>query len=174
MKYIALLRGINVSGHKKIPMAELRALLTDSGLENVQTYIQTGNVIFDAAASPEILKNQIEVAIKNHFGFDVSVLVITPKVLRQIFDDCPFSEEKKQSSYFSLLYDAPKQELIDAVAEIKYPNEEVSIAKNCIYFYCSTGYGKTKYNNNFFEKKLNVTATARNYKTMLKLLSLSE
>lgn len=124
MKYIALLRGINVSGHKKIPMAELHALLTGSGLENIQTYIQTGNVIFDAAASAEILKNQIEVAIKNHFGFDVPVLVITPKVLRQIFDDCPFSEEEKQNSYFSLLYDAPKQELIDAVAEIKYPTKK--------------------------------------------------
>ena len=171
--YIALLRGINVSGQKKVPMAELRTLLTNAGLENVQTYIQSGNVILK---SPERdvqkLELKIHQAIKTHFGFEVPILVKTREDLQHIFDNCPFPEEKKTNSYFTLLYTVPDKDLIDAVANISYPNEEFVITNTCIYFYCSTGYGKAKYSNNFFERKLKTTATARNYKTMVKLLSL--
>ncbi|GGH35701.1 hypothetical protein IA57_07180 [Mangrovimonas yunxiaonensis] len=173
--FIALLRGINVAGQKKVPMAALREVLTKSGLEQVRTYIQSGNVIFEANnKNTQQLAEDIHKSIKAYFGFEVPILIKTPTQLQQILDACPFPETQKQNSYFSLLYATPRQELIDEVSTIKYPNETVSITKNCIYFYCSAGYGRTKYNNNFFERKLNVTATARNYKTMVKLLSLSQ
>lgn len=172
--YIALLRGINVSGQKKVPMAELQNLLSVAGLENVQTYIQSGNIIFQTSEiSVKKLKLNIQEAIKNHFGFEVPVLVIKPKDLQQIFDDCPFPETEKTNSYFTLLYATPDIELVKEVSEISYPNEAFVITNSCIYFYCSTGYGKAKCNNNFFERKLKITATSRNYKTMVKLLSLS-
>ena len=171
--YIALLRGINVSGQKKIPMAELRELLTNAGLEHVKTYIQSGNVIFK---SPETDAQKLELkmheAIKTHFGFEVPVLVKTPSQLQQVFDDCPFPEEKKTNSYFTLLYAIPDEGLVKEAAKMSYPNEEFVITSDCIYFYCAIGYGKAKYNNNFFERKLKTTSTARNYKTMVKLLSL--
>lgn len=172
MKYLALLRGINVSGQKKIPMAELRTVLTNLGLYMVQTYIQTGNVIFEATAKPDLLRRQIEGAIWDHFGFKVPTLVVTPKQLEQIFKACPFAELKKQNSYFLMLYTPPDQALVNEVASITYTNEDVVVTNNCVYFYSTLGYGKTKYNNNFFERKLKITATARNYKTMVKLLSL--
>ena len=172
--YIALLRGINVGGQKKVLMAELRKLLSDSGLKEVETYIQSGNVIFK---SPEedIQKLELEIheAIKIHFGFEVPILVKTPEDLQHVFDNCPFSEEKKTNSYFTLLYTVPDKDLMDDVAKISYPNEAFFITNDCIYFYCSTGYGKAKYNNNFFERKLKTTATARNYKTMVKLIAMS-
>jgi uncharacterized protein (DUF1697 family) len=172
--YIGLLRGINVSGHKKIPMAELKVLLLNEGLEDVQTYIQSGNVIFKS--SEENIQNlqlMIHNAIKTHFGFEVPVLIKTPNGLKQIFDECPFPKEKKTNSYFTLLYTTPDKNLIEETSKMSYPNEEFVITNDCIYFYCSTGYGKAKYNNNFFERKLKTTSTARNYKTMVKLLSLS-
>ena len=173
--YIALLRGINVGGHKKIPMAELRELLTKKGLQNVQTYIQSGNVIFQSSGEDKHkLEFKIHNAIKTYFGFEVPVLVIFPEELKQIFDDCPFSEENKMISYFMLLFDVPKKDLIQEVSEITYPNEFFEISDNSIYFYSSVGYGKAKCSNNFFERKLKITATARNYKTIVKLLSLSE
>ncbi|MDD7886890.1 DUF1697 domain-containing protein [Flavivirga sp. 57AJ16] len=172
--YIALLRGINVSGQKKIPMAKLRELLTNSGLEGVQTYIQSGNVIFKSSEKDiHKLELKIHEAIKTHFGFEVPILVKTPEDLQYIFDNCPFPDEKKTNSYFTLLYSVPDKGLIDDVSKITYPNETFVIANNCIYFYCSTGYGKAKYNNNFFERKLKTTATARNYKTMVKLIAMS-
>ncbi|MEW4923821.1 DUF1697 domain-containing protein [Algibacter sp. 2305UL17-15] len=169
--YIALLRGINVSGQKKIPMAELRELLSKAGLKNVQTYIQSGNVVFQSSEeSKEKLELKIHNAIKAHFGFEVPILVKTPKELQQIFDDCPFPEDKKINSYFMMLYSAANKDLVNEVSKLSYPNEAFKITDNAVYFYCSTGYGKAKFSNNFFERKLKVTATARNYKTMVKLV----
>lgn len=172
--FIALLRGINVSGQKKIPMAELRELLTKSGLKKVQTYIQSGNVMFQSSEEDkEALESIIHKAIKSHFGFEVPILVLRPEALQQIFDNCPFPQVKKENSYFMMLYSKPDNALIEEISKLSYPNEEFLITEKAVYFYCSVGYGKAKLGNNFFERKLKVTATARNYKTMVKLLSLS-
>lgn len=172
--YIGLLRGVNVSGQKKIPMAELREALSKSGLMNVQTYIQSGNIIFQSSKeNKKILALQIQEIIQLYFGFEVPVLVFISKDLKQIFDKCPFRQDKKENSYFTFLYKKPKKDLVLEVSNITYPNEDFFITQDCIYFYCSVGYGKAKCNNNFFEQKLKVTATARNYKTVQKLLSLT-
>ncbi|MFV0540116.1 MAG: DUF1697 domain-containing protein [Aestuariibaculum sp.] len=170
--YIAFLRGINVGGHKKIPMAELRGILMAEGLKKVTTYIQSGNVIFTSEEEPNSLALKISEAIQNHFGFKVPVLMVSPETLQYVFNACPFPKEKKKNSYFSLLYTIPDEASIIEISNISYPNEEIMVTKSCVYFYASAGYARTKFNNNFFENKLKVTATARNYKTMLKLLSL--
>lgn len=171
--HIALLRGINVGGQKKVPMTELRNLLSDSGLKNVQTYIQSGNVIFHSSEeSKTILENTIQKAILSHFGFDVPVLVRTETEIQNILNVCPFSEEKKTNGYFTLLHSIPSRDLIDETHLISYPNEEFHITDHCVYFFSSTGYGNAKCNNNFFERKLKVDATTRNYNTLVKLLSL--
>ncbi|MGC6429925.1 MAG: DUF1697 domain-containing protein [Jejuia sp.] len=173
-KYIALLRGINVSGQKKIPMAELRKILSEVGLENVQTYIQSGNVIFQSLETKkQVLTSKIQESIKACFGFEVPILVLKPEDLQQIFDSCPFPQEKKENSYFMMLYSEADDVLVEEISKISYPNEEFLITDSAVYFYCSVGYGKAKLGNNFFERKLKVTATARNYNTMVKLLSLS-
>ena len=172
--YIAFLRGINVSGQKKIPMADLRKLLVKAGLKNVQTYIQSGNIVFQHSKENRFnLEEMIQNGIKEHFGFDVSVLVKTSVEIKSILDSCPFSQEKKEASYFTLLHDIPNDDLVNSTSKETYPNEEFIITRDCVYFYSEVGYGNAKCNNNFFERKLKVTATTRNYKTMLKLLSLS-
>ena len=172
--YIVLLKGINVGGHRKVPMAELRELLTKSGFESVKTYIQSGNVILQ---SPEKSIGKIEetmhTIILNHFGFEVSVLVKTRQGLERIFNDSPFPEDIKKSSYFMMLHESPEQELVQMASEKQYEGEVYYIINDCIYFYCAKGYGKAKFNANFFERKLQTFATSRNYNTMLKLLSLS-
>lgn len=172
--YIALLRGINVGGHKKVPMAELREVLTKSGLENVKTYIQTGNIIFQSkiANISEIEKN-IRKAIIDYFGFEVSVLVRTHNQLRRIFENCPFPEEKKANSYFALLSEIPEEDLVKEAKKKTYENEEYAIIEDAIYFYCAQGYGNAKFSLNFFERKLKVAATARNFRTMVRLLAMS-
>ncbi len=171
--YIALLRGINVGGHKKVPMADLRICFTDLGFENVQTYIQSGNVIFESSKKNSFkLAEIIQNAIKSHFGFEASVIVKTPSQLHIIFEACPFSEEKKEKSYFILLNKIPNQNLVDEAMQISYENEEVVIKNDCIYFYNDAGYGKARFKMNTFEHKLNVVGTARNHNTMVKLLSL--
>ena len=172
--YIALLRGINVSGQKKVPMAELRELLyKEKNLENLTTYIQTGNIIFQSSEKSEILESIIHKGIKSHFGFDVPIIVKTRNELQMIFDACPFPKEKKDNSYFIVLNTIPKRDLLKEVEAISFENEEVIIKNDALYFHSSIGYGKSKFNMNIYERKLKVTGTSRNYKTMVKLLSLS-
>ncbi|MEF3077769.1 DUF1697 domain-containing protein [Winogradskyella poriferorum] len=172
--YIVLLRGINVGGHRKVPMVELRELLTKTGFSDVKTYIQSGNVIFKfAETNAQKIENSIQKSIADHFGFDVSVMVRTRQQLQKIFDDCPFSEDKKINSYFAILSHSPDKDLVQEAYNKTYENEEYEITNDCLYFYSNKGYGNAKFSLNYFERKLKVNATARNYKTMLKLLSLS-
>lgn len=172
--FIALLKGINVGGHKKVPMAELRELLSDIGLENVRTYIQSGNVILKSEATSSLdIEKDISNAISNHFKFDVSVLVKTKEDLKRIFDGCPFSEEKKIASHFIMLHDSPHNDLVKLASEKIYIDEEYKIINDCIYYFSAKGFGKAKFNVNFFERKLKTFATARNYRTMLKLIEIT-
>ena len=173
LTYIAFLKGINVGGHKKVPMAELRELLSKASFQNVQTYIQSGNVVLESSKSATEIEDAIQEAILSCFGFEVSVIVKTRAELQTIFDASPYSELEKQKSYFIMFDRIPKIELLKEVESISYENEEVIIKKDCLYFYSSKGYGNAKFNMATFERKLKVIGTARNYNTMVKLLSLS-
>lgn len=171
--YIALLRGINVGGHKKVSMADLRSLLTGIGFNEVLTYIQSGNIVFQSSEKNKtILEDKIQKVIESHFGFLVPVIVKTKQELQLIFDSCIFSEEKKTKSFFILLDKIPETDLVKQVNKITFENEEFSVINNALYFYSSVGYGRTKFNMNTFEKKLKVNATSRNYNTVKKLLDL--
>ena len=173
--YIVLLKGINVGGHKKVPMAELRELLSKLGFENVHTYIQSGNVILQSLEKNTLkIEETIKNAMLDYFGFVVSVLVISRPNLKRVFDNSPFSEGKKKASYFMMLHEIPDTELVKAASKKVYEGEEYKIIKDCIYYFCEKGYGQAKFNANFFERNLKTFATARNYNTMVKLLSLSE
>lgn len=173
--YVALLRGINVGGHKKVPMSTLRELLTEIGFHNVQTYIQSGNVVLQSSEeNTKAIEAKIHKVIESHFQFEVPVLVKTKDELELIFNTCPFEEDKKVKSYFILLQDTPSKELIEEASKKEYKTEEFKITNSCIYFYNEAGYGKSKFNANYFERMLETAATARNYNTMVKLLSLSK
>ena len=173
--YIALLRGINVSGQKKIKMAELRNVLGDAGLKHLQTYIQSGNIVFDSELTD---KEKIEVlitrTIQTSFGFDVPTLVIRKDNVEQILNGNPFLEKEEENKlYYVLLKSTPKQELVEIFNQLQYENERFHIAPDCVYLLCKNGYGRAKLNNNLIERKLGVQATTRNHKTMLKLLEMT-
>ena len=122
--YIVLLRGINVGGHKKVLMAELRELLSNSGFKNVRTYIQSGNVILESSEeSSQNIEGIIHKLVIVRFGFEVSILVRTKQELQAVFDNCPFTEEKKKNSYFTILHTIPSKELIENVSTISYNHE---------------------------------------------------
>lgn len=173
--YIVLLKGINVGGHKKIPMSELRELLSKSGFKNVKTYIQSGNVILQSKEENiEKIEEIIQKVILKYFGFEVSVLVKTRQDLERIFYDCPFSEEKKKASYFMMLHKTPKDDLVELASEKVFDGEVYNIINDCIYYFSDKGFGQAKFNVAFFERKLKTFATARNYNTMLKLLDMCQ
>jgi len=172
-KHIALLRGINVGGHKKFPKVEQLAILNELDLINPKVYLHTGNWIFETSETKENLTLKISKAITEKYGWEVPVVVKTPSEIERILQNCPFSEEKKAKSYFVILSEKPNNNLLKEVSPIQYPNEEIIIIDNCIYFYASKGYGRTKFNMNTFENKLNVKATSRNYNTITKIIALA-
>jgi len=174
--YIALLRGINVSGHNKIKMAELKQLFTDLGFSDVTTYIQSGNVVFQS--EPSIIskiEQQIITQVKQVFGHTIKVLVITKKQLKTVFKSNPFFKNKAiniKALYVIFLKENYFAEGIKLIEPFK-KNEEFELIDNSVYLNYSNGAGNSKLTTNLFEKKLKTTATARNWRTITKLIELS-
>jgi uncharacterized protein (DUF1697 family) len=176
--YIALLRGINVSGQKKIKMADLKIHFEALGYDQVQTYIQSGNVVFSAEPTDQkMVAGQIREQIKSVYGFDVPVMVKSLKEFTGVVKHNPFTDERyhqDQQIYVTFLGEAPTAENLQRLEDISYPNEEYQVDGTTIYFFSSQGYGRAKMNNNFFENKLKVTATTRNWKTVNQLIKMTE
>ena len=176
MRYISILRGINVSGQKKILMKDLKALYEELGFVNVVTYIQSGNVIFDSDGSEEDVIAKIQSAITKQYGFMVPVQVREKTHFENIIKACPFSElnlvEEGTRVMVTFLADIPsKDNVVKLMAYVKEPERLVLIGQE-VYLHCPNGYGTSKLNNNFLEKKLGVRATTRNWKSVLKLWEL--
>ncbi|RNC92600.1 MAG: DUF1697 domain-containing protein [Allomuricauda sp.] len=174
MTHIVFLRGINVGGHKKIKMADLRERLLAIGFVNVQTYIQSGNIVLNTTKT----KNEIAALIKKDlhegFGFDVPVLVMAAEEIEAILKHNPFASEAiSKNLYFALLHNAPEPENNGRLKAADYPNEAFEITDNCVYLNCKIGAGKAKLSNNVIEQKLMVTATTRNLRTLQKMVELA-
>ena len=175
---ISILRGINVSGQKKILMADLKTLYENLGFKNVTTYIQSGNVIFTSAKklSNTELAAVIEKAIKKQYGFDVPVITKTVDEWNKIIAANPFVKKKGidlDRLYVTFLSQPPEEENIKKAESFAYPPDEFIITDLAIYMYVPVSYGNSKLSNNFFETKLKVTATTRNWKTVLTLAELA-
>ncbi len=177
-KYIALLRGINVSGQKKIKMAELRELLSGvKGMDDVATYIQSGNIVFTSKEEQGELQGKIILAIEEHYGYKVGVFVYSQSEWETIVSENPFLQDDAVDAtkcHLSCLDSVPEQQLVDTLKESEYLPDEFRVIGKRIYVHCPNGYGRTKLHNNFFEKKLKVSATTRNWRTTMKLLGMME
>jgi len=170
--YISILRGINVSGQKMIKMADLKTIYEELGFKKVQTYIQSGNVVFKTQeTSATTLEKLISNKILNHYGFEVPNLILTPKDMKEALRNNPFQQYEKM--YFTFLNEIPKSENIEKLSVFNFVDEHFEIIGKVVYFYCPNGYGNAKMNNNFFENKLKVAATTRNLNTVKKLLEMT-
>ena len=152
-KYIALLRGINVSGQKLIKMDALRRMFSGLNFTDVQTYLQSGNVVFSALeTNVNGLEKQIAFQIEKDFGFDVPVIVLGVETLRNTIESNPFVNDKAKDTLFmhiTFLAEIPKDVDKQIIESKKQVGEEVTLADKVIYIYCPNGYGKTKLNKNF-------------------------
>jgi len=141
-------------------------------LVEVTTYIQSGNVVFKSNEDAN-LATKIAKAIEVKYSFFTPVLIKKASELNEIVSKCPFFDEKLKKSYFILLEENPTNENLQLTTAFSNLNEEFHITPNCVYIYYAVGAGKAKMGVNFFERKLKVKATARNYRTMTKLLELA-
>lgn len=176
--YISILRGINVSGHKMIKMEALRQMFEGLGFKNVQTYIQSGNVIFQhKTTETQKLENKISKKVIEQFYFEIPVIVIVIEEFKEIVKNNPFiRDQSKDAAYLhvTFLSALPEKNNIEKIVEGKYNADELSILDKAIYLYCPNGYGNSKLTNRFLENKLKVLATTRNWKTTNELLRMAE
>jgi uncharacterized protein (DUF1697 family) len=164
--YIALLRGVNVGSGRKVPMHDLRALFDSLGHTDVRTYIQSGNVVFTATAgTPARVRSAIEQGIARDFGLDLAVLLRKRTDLAKVLERNPFGAE----AYITFLDDLPNRKRVAALDPAPYSPDEFVVHGRAVFVRCPNGYGRTKVNNTFFERKLATKATTRNWKTVTTL-----
>ena len=168
--YAALLRGINVSGHNMIKMADLKLVLADLGFQQLSTYLQSGNLVFEAELTSCIeMEKIIATAISTAFGLEIKVKVIPKDRFQQGFLNNPFTKNRendtKQLYYIHLMGLADVATFKQLQNDDHFP-EQMSLLGEVIYVHYVNGYGRSKLHAGILEKKLKVSATARNHNTM--------
>ena len=176
--YAALLRGINVGGSKKVPMAELRALMEGLGHDGVRTHLQSGQAVFTAGhGDEESLAAELAQAIQKHFGFAVDVIVRDHAYLRAVAEACPFPAAELEArqlhvTYYSAPVDEARFADIDRAAFLP---EEFRLGDRALYLYAPDGLGRSKLAEQLSRRRLNkgVIATSRNWNTVVKLVEMT-
>ncbi|MEU9152562.1 DUF1697 domain-containing protein [Streptomyces sp. NPDC048417] len=176
--YAALLRGINVGGRKKLPMAELRALMTGLGHESVVTYLQSGQAVFATAhGDAESLAAELTEAIEERFGFSVDVLVRDHAYLTAIAEACPFPAAELEArqlhvTYFSAPVTPERFAGLDPAAHLP---EDFRLGDRALYLYAPDGLGRSKLAEALSRPRINkgLIATTRNWNTVVKLVELT-
>lgn len=174
-RYIALLRGINVSGQKLIKMEELRKHFEIPGFRNIVTYIQSGNVLFDTEdKKQELIRKKIEDQLIVKLGYAVPAIVRSLADIKSVIKSNPFDEPKageKVKLYVSFLSGIPAPGLNEALEAFSNESEQVKVINREVYL-LSESYGTSRFPNTFIEKKLGVQSTVRNWNTVNKILEL--
>lgn len=179
--HIAFLRGVNVGGHNRLPMAELRILLSGLGYKNVRTHLQSGNALFDTAAAEQKNNEQIGQDIQDQIeaalGLSVSVLVRTQAEIADVVAGNPFNAEARSDGSKLLVLFLPS--MVDqtnawkGLDEEQYLPERFKVGRREIYLWCPNGVAAAKLGSGFWEKRLGLSGTARNWNTVSKLLEMA-
>ncbi len=172
MKYIAILRGINVGGRRKVLMKDLRELMTTEGFAGVQTYIQSGNIIFEDPENRDTLElaDKIEQLISEKYGFEVSVIVWSAKELRTAVNENPYVRDYGPDRlHLTFLKKEPDGDSLEGIEDYDFPPDLYMVSGKKVFIYCDGKYSDSKLTNKFFEDKLKVTATTRNWRTVQEL-----
>jgi uncharacterized protein (DUF1697 family) len=176
---VALLRSVNVGGRNRVPMAELRAVAESLGFDDVETYVQSGNLVFTGTGSASAVTRSLEAGIADAFGLEVSVIVRSARQLSRILGANPFAVAgvDPKTLHVTFLAAAPAakraQDLTrtgtDAESDSTFGKDRFALKGPDVFVHCPGGYGVTKLNNGFFERRAGVVATTRNWRTVTTL-----
>jgi uncharacterized protein (DUF1697 family) len=174
--YVAFLRGINVSGKNKILMSELSKVFLSLDFSDIMTYVQSGNVIFNSEETENsLIKNKIESAIKSEFGYDILVIIKSQNELIEIYKSNPFINESNnniEKLYITFLETIPENSLVNKFLQADFSPDKFLINGNVIYLNYADKYSDSKLITNFWESKLKVKASSRNWKTISSIFKL--
>ncbi len=176
MRYAALLRGINVGGNKKVPMSDLRQLLSDLGHADASTYLQSGNAVFSGPAQqPSQLAGTISRGIEERFGIAVTVVIRTAAELTAVVERSPLPGEPENPSRFFVAFLAaePAPARVAEITAQPLDPDQLWVSGTEAFLWCPNGAADTPLTNSFIEKRLGVAATSRNWNTVRKLVALT-
>jgi uncharacterized protein (DUF1697 family) len=175
--YIGLLRGVNVGGHNKLPMKTLAALCEAQGCTGVETYIQSGNVVFRAGAKAAAgFAGKLKAQIKKELGFETTIILRTAAELRAISENNPYLSPKVDTKFLHVLFLNDEPNLTDVVelSPVCDREEAFSLRGREIFLYLPYGSGRSKMASYPFDKKLRTVGSTRNWRTVLTLLEMAE
>ncbi len=168
-RYIAFLRAVNVGGTTIIKMSDLKRMFESFGLEHVETYIQTGNVIFDSVESKaSVLEEQIENQLAEAFGKRIRLFVRTSREVAAMVAACPFTPKEGEAVYVAILEKKPDQKSIDALLSLRSEVDDFAVTGK-EGFNLRRDRDASIFSNNFVEKTLGIAGTTRNLSTIKKL-----
>jgi uncharacterized protein (DUF1697 family) len=175
--FVSLLRGINVSGQRLITMVDLKRSFKGLGFEDVRTHLQSGNVVFDAGQDdPQRYASAIQRRISSDFGHSIKVLVLHSEKIQKIAVSNPllsiFDMDVKWL-YATFLFQSVSKTKFDMLKLPAQKEEKATLIDQVVFLSCPHGYGRTKLNNRFFERTLDVSATTRNWNTVSTLAKLT-
>ncbi len=174
--YIALLRSINVGSHNRLRMDILRSYCEELLWQNIQTYIQSGNIVFQSKdTEPKVLADRLDLLLLEKMGKPIHILATELSELAKIFENNPFKIERNISIdhlYLMLLRDVPSPEQVESIPSVLYLPDEFIVSGRAVYLYLPNGVADSKLTNTLFEKKFQTQATARNWKTISKLIQI--
>jgi uncharacterized protein (DUF1697 family) len=175
--WVALLRGVNVGGARKIRMAELRELCSSLGFESVATYIQSGNVVFRAReGDPGAVAGKVATAIEGAFGFDVAVMVRNVDQLASVVEGNPFLAEGVEDTsrlHVTFLSAAPAASVRKAFGRYRIGRDELRLVGREAYLHTPEGMGRSKLTPAFMERSFDTASTTRNWRTVNTLLEMA-
>jgi uncharacterized protein (DUF1697 family) len=171
-----MLRGINLGSSRRVPMADLRELLEEAGFQNVETYVQSGNIALDSTAKPATLESRLAELIEERFGFEVPVVVRSGKQLAAVVEHDPFGgiADNPKRYQVSFLSEQLSAETVTQLQELAHESERIAVHGREVYAWHPDGVARSKLWNALAGKGLGVTATARNWTTVCKLLEMAD
>lgn len=171
--FIALLRGINMGGHKKVAMSDLRALVEEIGFSDAQTLLQSGNLVFSGPSKPTAtLEAQLEAVLLKRLTLKTAVLIRSAAEWKKVIASNPFADEaKRDPSHLALmlLKNKPSVAAVAALKKAIIGREYFEADGRALYAYFPDGFGTTKFTTALIDRTLSTTATARNWNTVVKI-----
>jgi uncharacterized protein (DUF1697 family) len=175
--FVAMLRSINVGGRNRVAMADLRELVTSLGFGDVVTYVQSGNLVFSGVGSPTVAARAIEDRITADLGLTVPVMVRSKRQLRVVLDGNPFSDldVDPKTIHVTFLAGRPDPQGLRELDTLtgQFGDDQFKVTGEDVFLYCPGGYGETKLSNAYLERRLGVSATTRNWRTVTTLADMA-
>ena len=179
--YLALLRGVNVSGKNIIRMEDLRKRMEVAGYAAIKTFIQSGNILFTSGEkSTDAIGSKLEALLKQEYGYDITVFILTKEELVDAIDKNPYDEGRVEEEagfkklYVTFLSEKPSAENIEKLRQAPIGQDEITIVGSVLYFKLFSKASDSKLSNSLIEGKLKLRGTTRNWNTTLKLLAMME